>query len=66
MSDWIELNGRIDIYKKDRVSIKEVITNIYTDDFSLDLDSKDCGEYYRHKFQASVCIDGGKIRRTSK
>jgi CRISPR/Cas system Type II protein with McrA/HNH and RuvC-like nuclease domain len=58
MSVWTNIQGDVKIHKKDNVSIKKVITNILSDEFSLDVKTQDKIDHYHHTIDCNVCIDG--------
>jgi hypothetical protein len=58
MSVWTNIQGTVSIYKKDRVSIKEVIYNTLTDESMVHVDTEVFPDNYRYHINCNVCIDG--------
>lgn len=58
MSIWTEIEGTVKIRKKDGVSIREVIRNTFTDEFSIDVKTTDDNDCYSHELACSICMDG--------
>ena len=58
MGCWTKIDGYVSIYKKHKVSIKEVVEEIFTDESFVIIDTKDCGDHYHHKFCVNMEIDG--------
>jgi hypothetical protein len=58
MSVWTHIEGQVGILKKDKISIKEVLEKVFTDEFSLDLKTEDCKHFWHHEINCQLCIEG--------
>lgn len=58
MSVWTYIEGRVDILKKDKVSVKDVFRDILTDEIVLDIRTEDRKHYYEHDIRCRARIDG--------
>ena len=58
MSVWTNMKGTVEIKKSDNVSIKKLIDEVITDEFSLSLETKDAGDNYHHTLDCDMCVDG--------
>jgi hypothetical protein len=58
MSVWSNIQGSVKIHKKDNVSIKKIIENVFTDEFCLNIDTKTLDDHYIHHINCNICIDG--------
>lgn len=56
MSVWTNIEGKCDILKRNRVSIRDVINEI-CDENVTHTEAISIGHIYRHRFQASICLD---------
>jgi hypothetical protein len=56
MSIWTTIDGRCEIRKDDKVSIREVINSI-TDESQTIVSTEDMGATYKHTFNANICLD---------
>ncbi len=67
MSVWTNIEGTVSIYKKDKVSVKEVIYSELTDEAVVNIETEDFPDYYRHTINCMVGLDGyGFIRNYEK
>jgi hypothetical protein len=58
MSVWTHIEGTVSIYKKDKVSVRDVICDTLTDEVMIDVKTEDFSNFYVHTINANVCIDG--------
>ena len=63
MSVWTNIEGTVSIYKKDKVSVKDVIHNELTDDAIVNIETEDFPDYYRHTINCAVSLDGYEFIR---
>ena len=58
MSIWTEVKGTVKIRKSDKISIREIVNQVYTDEFAIKLNTIEKDSFYIHDFELSMCIDG--------
>lgn len=58
MSVWTHIEGTVKIHKDEKISIKQLIEDVFTDEFCLDLKTETFPDYYRHTISCNVCFDG--------
>jgi hypothetical protein len=58
MSVWTHIEGQVRILKKDKVSIKDVLEKVFTDEFVLNVKTEDHKHFWHHEINCRLCIDG--------
>lgn len=58
MSVWTYIEGKVNILKSDKVSVKDVFRDILTDEIVLDIKTEDRKHYYAHDIRCRARIDG--------
>lgn len=58
MGVWTNINGYVRINKKERVSIRHVIEEIFGSEKLLKCDTREDGEYFIHDIDCNLEIDG--------
>ena len=58
MSVWTNITGTLYIYKKDKISVKDVIMETLTDEACVHVDTVEFSDKYFHKLDCNVCLDG--------
>ncbi len=58
MSIWCQIEGTVTIPKKEKVSVRDLIEEYFSDEYTIKQDSESFNETYIHKISTSICIDG--------
>jgi hypothetical protein len=58
MSEWTYIEGQVRILKKDKISIKEVLEKVFTDEFVLDVKTEDYKHFWHHEINCRLHIEG--------